>query len=94
MPFVQQTGRPFTKANIELLKPDQMGVYGIGNGTIWIYVGKGDIRANMLAHVGGDNPDILKYGPTFWVSEVTANLDTREKELQIELKPVANKRIG
>jgi hypothetical protein len=48
----------------------------------------------MMAHVGGDNPDILKYQPTHWVGEVTANLDNREKELQIELKPVANKRVG
>jgi hypothetical protein len=94
MPFVQQTSRPFTKADIELLSPGQMGVYGIHNGKNWIYVGKGDIRKNMLAHVGGDNPDILKHGPTFWVGEVTADMDNREKQLIVELRPLANKRVG
>lgn len=94
MPFFQQTSRPFTKADIESLTPNQMGVYGIFRPDLWIYVGKGDIRKNLLAHVGGDNPDILKHGPTLWVGEVTADMDAREKQLQIELKPAANKRVG
>jgi hypothetical protein len=94
MPFSQQPSRPFTKADIELLQPGQMGVYGIFRQNLWIYVGKGDIRKNMLAHVGGDNPDILKYQPTLWVGDITADMDDRERQLQIELKPVANKRVG
>ncbi len=94
MPFPSQTARPFTRNGIEALAPGQRGVYGIYKSNLWIYVGKGDLRANLLAHFNGDNPDIIKYGPTYFVTEVTANLDNREKQLIVELSPVANKRVG
>jgi hypothetical protein len=94
MPFPTQTPRPFTREGIEALAPNQKGVYGIYRPNLWIYVGKGDLRANLLAHFNGDNPDILKPGPTNFVTELTANMDAREKQLIVELKPVANKRVG
>jgi hypothetical protein len=98
MPFPTQNSQPFTRAGVEWLNPNQNGCYGIyrqgSQGILWIYVGKGDLRANLLAHFNGDNPDILRYNPTHYVTEVTAAMDRREKELQIEYKPVANKRIG
>jgi len=94
MPFPNQTPRLFTRSGIEVLAPNQNGVYGIFKPNLWIYVGKGDLRANLLAHFNGDNPDILRYGPTHFVTEVTANMDVREKQLQVELRSAANKRIG
>ncbi|MGH6735017.1 MAG: hypothetical protein ACRECX_02905 [Methyloceanibacter sp.] len=94
MAFPAQTPQPFTRAGIEWLNPGQRGVYGIFRQGLWIYVGKGDLRNNLLTHFNGDNPDILKHQPTHYVTEVTANEDAREKQLQLELKPVANKRVG
>jgi hypothetical protein len=94
MAFPQQTPQLFNRAGIEALAPGQNGCYGIYKANLWIYVGKGDLRANLLAHFNGDNPDILKYGPTHFVTEVTSNMDAREKQLIVELRPVANKRVG
>jgi hypothetical protein len=99
--FPRQELLPFVRARIEWLGANQRGCYGIVRqrgwyqpDLLWIYVGKGNLRTNLLAHFHGDNPDILKYGPTHFVTEVTDSLDAREKQLIIELKPVANKRIG
>lgn len=94
MPFPQQNAMPFTRAGIEALAPNQNGCYGIFRQDLWIYAGKGDLRANLLAHLNGDNPDILKYNPTHFVTEVNTNMDLREKQLIIELQPAANKRVG
>ena len=98
MPFPDMNNpRPYTKADIERLNPDQNGVYGIFNAQGWIYVGRGDIRDRMLRHVGGDNPCINRHSPTHWVNEVTrsdAAMELREKTLIIELDPACNERVG
>ena len=94
MPFPKQESRPFTKEDIELLNPNQDGVYGIFSSDEWIYIGKGDIRTRMLAHVGGDNTCINSRNPTHWVGEKTDNMDAREKELTIEYDPICNKQVG
>ena len=101
MPFPEQEPRAFDRQSIESISPRQLGCYGIfrhGGGLLalreWIYVGKGDIRNNMLAHLGGDNPRITRERPTHWVSVVTADMDAEEKRLIVELNPIANQRIG
>ncbi len=94
MPFLAQTPGDFTRAGILRLSGHQMGVYGLYRTGVWIYVGKGDIRERLLAHLGGDNPEITTAGPTNWVAEVTPNMDQRERELIAELGPVCNHQIG
>lgn len=94
MPFPQQTPRAFTKQGIEALTPGQKGVYGIYRPGVWIYVGKGDIRERLIAHLNGDNADITAQKPTNYVAEVTADMDQREKQLILELSPVCNKKVG
>lgn len=96
MPFVQQTPRAFTKANIEALNPNQYGVYGIFNQSKWIYIGKGDIRTRLLAHLNGDKSCILRELPTHWVNEVCVDplMSNREKQLIIELNPSCNEKVG
>ena len=90
MPFPQQQPRVFNKQNVLALKENQYGVYGIFRQGHWIYVGKGDIRERLLAHLDGDNPCILNAQPTHWVDEVTSNADAREKQLIRELNPSCN----
>jgi hypothetical protein len=92
MAFPSQNPRPFTRASIEALNPNQIGVYGIYHQYKWVYVGKGDIRTRLLAHM--NDPKITKHGPTHYVTWVTTNGDTVEIQLINELQPVANERRG
>ena len=90
MSFLEQTPRLYTRSAIESVNPGQMGVYGILKRGAWIYVGSGDIRTRMLAHFHGDNPDINRETPRYWVSEITTRYIEREKELIVEHTPVCN----
>lgn len=93
MPF-SHTLQPFTRASVEALNLNQTGVYGLFKGNVCIYVGKGDIRARLLAHLNGDNPCISRQAPTHWVGELWSNPDAREISLIVELNPVCNQRVG
>lgn len=96
MAFPQQTPRAFTRQDVLSLNANQFGVYGIFNQMRWIYVGKGDIRERLLAHINGDIPAILTAGPTHWVGEVCGKLamDVREKQLILACGPHCNQRVG
>ncbi len=94
MPFPTQTPRVFIKTNVEALNPNQYGCYGLLKNGIVIYVGKGDIRTRLLAHLNGENPRITRQAPNQWVDEVTADMDNREKQLILEFNPVCNQKLG
>jgi len=95
MPFAQQVPRLFNHGNVEALKPNQFGVYGLFKRGVWIYVGKGDIRKRLLEHLNGDKPCILRNSPTHWVDEVIGgDPSIREKQLILELRPLCNERVG
>jgi hypothetical protein len=94
MPFPNQTPRLFTRAAIEALSPNQNGVYGIFRQDCWIYVGRGDIRDRLLSHVAGNNPAITAQRPTHFVAMVTINDVVAERQLIVELQPVANQKVG
>ncbi len=94
MPFPKQNPRAFTRSNVEAIKPNQMGCYGLFKEGVWVYVGKGDIRERLLAHFNGDNPRITREHPTHWVDVVTSDYDNEEKRLILELDPVANRKVG
>jgi hypothetical protein len=94
MPFPTQTPIPFTRSAVQALDPALVGCYGIFNQSTWIYVGKGEIRARLLAHLNGDAPCLRQHGATHLVIEQTLALDAREKQLIDEFRPVCNERIG
>lgn len=94
MPFPKQESRPFTKAGIEWLAPDQNGVYGIFRSDAWVYVGRGDLRARLLAAFSGENPRITRERPTHYVTMVTNDDVAQEKALILELNPIANQKVG
>jgi len=93
MPFSQQFARPFAREAIERLTPNQYGVYGILNANGWIYIGRGNIRERLLAHLTGTDgiPGIRLNGPTRFVTEITGDDVARERELIVELDPVCNR---
>ncbi len=94
MAFPNQTPRVYNRINVEKLNPGQKGVYGLYREGLWIYIGKGDIRDRLLAHINGDNPRITRNQPSRYVSEITDNMDNREKQLIREFTPVCNERVG
>ena len=94
MPFPPQTPRPFTMTKVQELNPNQIGCYGLMKVGEWIYVGKGDIRLRLLAHLNGDNPCIARRGPTHWVDVVTTDYDAEEERLLRELTPTCNRTAG
>lgn len=94
MPFPTQNGQPFTRSYVEALTENQNGCYGLYRHGAWVYVGKGDIRKNLLAHLNGDNPCITREKPTHFVLVVTDDMDKMEKQLILELNPICNKRVG
>jgi len=94
MPFNYEKVFTFDKTEVTSLSPNQYGVYGIFKPETWIYVGKGDIRQRLLAHLNNDTPCILHQKATQFVLELTSNADDREKQLIRELDPSCNQRIG
>lgn len=94
MPFPKQSARQFTKANVEAITPGQKGCYGLFKDGVNVYVGKGDIRDRLLAHLNGDNPCITRQKPTHWIDVVTSDMDAEEKRLIREFNPICNKKVG
>ena len=93
MGFANQI-RAFTRENVEALNPNQIGVYGLFRDNTWVYIGRGDIRARLLAHLNGDNACITRESPTHWVDVVTSDDVNEEKRLILEHQPVCNKKVG
>ena len=95
MPFPQQTARAFTSANVEALNTGQIGCYGLFRDKgPWVYVGRGDIRARLLAHLNGDNPCIARENPTHWMDLVTNDDANTERRLIVEYSPICNQKVG
>ena len=90
MTFAQQYPRPFTKKGIGELNPDDCGVYGISRDNTWIYIGAGELRTRLLAHLDGDNDCILLQGPTHYMCEVRGltSAESRARELVADLSPI------
>ena len=90
MPF-ESPMRPYTREDIIRLNPSQRGGYGIFRGDTAIYVGSGDIRERMLAHVKGDNPCITESLSNQWTGAVfSADPTAFEGQLIREYRPVCN----
>ena len=81
---------------IILAYPEGMnGVYGLRSPFRWIYVGKGDIRAELLAHLETPNSCMLREEPTSWYADIVkGDPSARQNELILELRPVCNQRPG
>ncbi len=92
MPFIEPTLRPFTRSDILGFNPGELGVYGLLKDRQWIYIGKGDIRIRLLAHLNGDDDNISQQQPSHWVAEITDNYQVRELQLIEEYQPLCNKK--
>jgi excinuclease UvrABC nuclease subunit len=97
MPFAATTGFAFSEFGIATYAPRKSGVYGIYNGTTWIYVGEAqDIEARLYEHRRGQSDQsscILRQVPTHFLFEecTEAVRKLREATLRRELSPICNK---
>ena len=95
MPLRADYRAPFNQAGINQVPVTAKGVYGIFNSSIWIYVGKGEIRQRLQAHLDNDNPCITNSSPAGFIAElVSGDPSNREVQLILELKPKCNKKVG
>ena len=94
MPFTNRDPRPFETRAVESLIPNQRGCYAIFTGGRCVYVGHGDIRSRLLAHLAGDNQCILMNRPTHWFAIVTPDPVRTELELLREFLPLCNPRVA
>ena len=93
MPFDNDRPWVFDRPAIESFNADQTGVYAIYNARTWIYIGRGDIRQRLLAHLDGDISDITTHAPTHFRAEVTDDSVKREQQLLREYMPACNPRL-
>lgn len=89
MPFGWPVHR-WDLVDILLFAPERPGVYAIGRGEEWFYVGAGNIRERLLAHYNGDNPRIIEQRPTEWAYHLCDDPEERRQRLIQELHPVCN----
>jgi hypothetical protein len=90
MPFPPQKPKPFDRASVEGLSAGVVGCYGLFRLDRWVYIGAGDIRQRLLAHLDGDIPSILRQQPTHWVALETADYEAVATNLVLACDPVCN----
>ena len=91
-------GLPFVRSSVEqLVVPGTLGVYALyknpGRFPLWVFVGKGYIRAHLLAHLNGNIRCITREAPTHFVFEEIREIErveARQQELIGHLKPICN----
>jgi excinuclease UvrABC nuclease subunit len=97
MPFKDDFNLGFNEANIARYAPKESGVYGIYNGSDWLYVGEAlDMEVRLYEHIRGQSDQsarILPLKPTGFIFErCPAHLrKAREAELIRELDPICNR---
>jgi hypothetical protein len=91
MRFPEQSRKFFTRATVEPLRSGLRGCYGLFRGDDCLYIGKGDIRRRLLAHLEGDDPTISRSFPSHWLAVTAAEIDTLERELVREYRPSLQK---
>jgi hypothetical protein len=88
MPFPPQKPRPFDRESVESLRAGVVGCYGLFRRERWVYIGGGDIRRCLLAHLDGETPAIVGHRPTHWVSLETPDYEALARELILDCDPV------
>lgn len=100
MTFPDQNKMPFTRDGIAALNPNQRGCYGIFNAYGCVYIGQGDLRDRLMAHLSGTggNPSILTRMPTYYLTAVPltllSDLGDMERRLIAAYRPECNRTAG
>ncbi len=95
MGFPPQAPGFFNEMGVSSVPDSARGVYGLYRDGTWVYVGKGEIKNRLLAHLRGDNSCITRERPAhFFIEPTVLRMDLREIELIRELDPICNRRLG
>ena len=97
MPFPQGNSFAFTPVSVRKNAPASAGIYGIFNGSQWIYVGAGeDIQQTLLAHLNDTENCIRRFNPTGFSFELDTALPrgSRQDTLIRELGTQCNRENG
>jgi len=97
MPFPQGNSFAFTPVSVRKNAPASPGIYGIFNGSQWIYVGVGeDIQEALLAHLRDTEVCIRRFNPTGFSFELDSVQPraTRQETLIRELGTQCNRQNG
>lgn len=70
------------------LRVGVLGCYGLFRRERWVYIGTGDIRARLLAHLDGDRPWLGGDEPTHWVALETSEYEAVGRDLVVACGPV------
>jgi hypothetical protein len=98
-PFISGfDGLPLARSSVEQrVVPGTLGVYALyknpGRFPLWVFVGKGYVRAHLLAHLTGNPRYVAREGPThFWFEPIPdfERVEERERELIRQLSPTCN----
>ena len=94
MPFPPGSSFALTVNSVRAHAPNASGVYGLFNGSQWIYVGdSSDIRQRLLAHLEDPESYIKRFSATGFSFELQpdasreARRDTLTLELPVQHKP-------
>jgi len=96
MPFPQGSTFALSTNSVRAHAPNSSGVYGIFNGSQWIYIGESsDIQRRLLAHLEDTEPYLKRFSPTGFSFELQseASREARRDALILEL-PVQFKQHG
>jgi hypothetical protein len=85
--FPPQKPQPFERSAVAGLRAGVVGCYGLFRRERWVYIGTGDIRARLLAHLDGDRPWLAGDEPTHWVVIETSEYETAARDLVIACAP-------
>ncbi len=88
MPFPQGNSFALSTNSVRAHAPQSSGVYGIFNGSQWIYVGdSSDIQRRLLAHIDDTEAYLKRFSPTGFSFELQpeALREARRDALILEL---------
>lgn len=81
MPFPQENSFAFTPVSVRAHAPAAQGIYGIFNGSQWIYVGVGDdIQQSLLAHLSDTEVCIRRFNPTGFSFELQPEPSRKKRQ--------------
>lgn len=90
MTFPSQPPKRFARDAIAALSGGVVGCYGLFRRDRWVFIGGGDIRAGLLAHLDGAPPWTADDAPTHWVAVETPDYETTARRLIRACRPSCN----
>ncbi|MGQ0615266.1 MAG: hypothetical protein ACT4PV_16155 [Planctomycetaceae bacterium] len=89
--FPAQTPMPFDRETVEGIDEGQTGCYGLLDAErVIVYIGTGDLRARLLAHLDAPEPSLAEARPTHWLGVVTPKAAVLARELIGFYRPRCN----